>query len=382
MDVLARPSGGRNGRACRRGFGQEGDVGLMRGPEDVVRRVLDSPEEAVEALPAWMDEAGVDGWLRLCEAAMFLGAPGLLTAWHSRLTPAEVAVLSLVERRFEGRAVEAHHLEAAIEVCRAQATRDLALEGRVRMERGLHRYESGDIEGARDDLTWAETRLSSVAKASRDHDLSVLNKAAFHLAVGEAIMALESYGELSRTAGHADESIAISRLAAGRIHADLGQDFDALRLLWLGHAHAIRAGQLMLAIEAGTTFVDLAEHHLSDTAEPMAQQVEKAAPRSAGEGQPVAEVLRSEAEAVLAWCCEACGLDLGGTDRPELRAVALLAGRYGRTDLISFLIGVPEGVDDPMLCAVMQHVDVDNASGWATRMSALALEALDPHTEV
>ncbi len=354
----------------------------MRGPEDVVQRVLSSPEEAVEALQTWMDDAGVDGWLRLCEAAIFLGAPGLVTAWRTHLSPAEATVLDLVERRSTGRTVEASHLDAALEVCRAQDTRDLALEGRVRMERGLHRYEGGDVEGARDDLTWAETRLSSVAKASRDHDLSLLNKAAFHLAVGEAIMALQTYGELSRTAGHADESIAISRLAAGRIHADLGQEFDALRLLWLGHAHAIRAGQTMLAIEAGTTFVDLAEQHLTNDAAPMAQQVEEAAPRSAGGPVPQPAVLRSEAEAVLTWCSEACGDDLSGPERPELRAVALLAGRYGRTDLVERLLNAAEAVDDPMLCAVMQQVDADNASRWATRMAALALKGLDPDAQV
>ena len=32
------------------------------------------------------------------------------------------------------------------------------------MERGLVHFENGDTEDARDDLTWAETRLKSVAK--------------------------------------------------------------------------------------------------------------------------------------------------------------------------------------------------------------------------
>lgn len=354
----------------------------MRGPEAVVRRVLEQPDEAVEALEGWMTEAEVDGWLRLCEAAAFIGADGLVARWRPRLSSAESAVLDLVLKRLNNEALVSEDLEAVLATCTAQETRDLALEGRVRMERGLHRFEQGDLEGARDDLTWAETRLSSVGKASRDHDLSLLNKAAFHLAVGEPIMALQTYGELSRTAGHADESIAISRLAAGRIHADLDQPFDALRLLWLAHAHAILSGQLMLAIEAGTTFVDLAEAHLDSDATPMAEQVEAAGPRSAGEEAPVAKVQRQEAEAVLEWCSGACGTDLSGQERPELRAVALLASRYDRLDLIEHMLGSSELVEDPMLCAVMQHVEPEAAASWTARMSALALQGLDPITEI
>ncbi|GIR07935.1 MAG: hypothetical protein CM15mP18_2640 [Methanobacteriota archaeon] len=66
-------------------------------------------------------------------------------------------------------------------------------------------------------------------------------------------MALQVYGEMSRTAGHANESIAISRLSAGRIYGTSDRCSKALRLLWISHTHAILAGQRMLAIEAGTT---------------------------------------------------------------------------------------------------------------------------------
>ena len=158
-------------------------------------------------------------------------------------------------------------------------------------------------------------------------------------------MALQVYGEMSRTAGHANESIAISRLSAGRIYGDLGRclrpfDCSGFRI------RAILAGQRMLAIEAGTTFVDMAEAHLSEDATPMAAQVEAAGPRNIGEEIPDPSVLRSEAEQVLAWCASACGERIDGVERPDLRAVALLAARYERLDIVEHLLGAVDGVED------------------------------------
>lgn len=352
----------------------------MRGPEDVVNQARDGA--TLEQVTSWMKEAGVTDWLHLCEAAVFMGALDRVDEWASELTPAQLAVLEMVRIRAARGALDETIIEAALAVCSSQDTRDLALEGRVRMERGLFRFEQGDHEGARDDLTWAETRLKSVAKASRDHDLTILNKAAFHLALGEQVMALQVYGEMSRTAGHANESIAISRLSAGRIYGDLGQMFEALRLLWISHTHAILAGQRMLAIEAGTTFVDMAEAHLSEDATPMAAQVEAAGPRNIGEEIPDPAVLRSEAEQVLAWCASACGERIDGVERPDLRAVALLAARYDRLDIVEHVLGAVDGVEDPMLCAVMQHVDAEHAEAWSQRMAQLTMHALDPLTEV
>ena len=140
-------------------------------------------------------------------------------------------------------------IDQALEICRTPETRDLALEGRLRMERGLQRFEKGDTVGAEEDLTWAETRLKSVAKASRDHDLSLLNKAAYHMASGEDLMALQVYGDISRHENHAHETIAISRIGASRIHARYGRMFDAARNAWNGHAHAILANQVTMAMK-------------------------------------------------------------------------------------------------------------------------------------
>ena len=174
-----------------------------------------------------------------------------------------------------------------LSVVRTPETRDLALEGRLRMERGLSRYEQGDAEGAEEDFTWAETRLKSVAKASSDHDLSLLNKAAYHMAQGEALMALQVYGDISRTAGHAHETIAISRLGASRIHHALGNAFDAGRHAWNAHKHAMLAAQVQMAIEAGCLFLDMACPNINPkTLRPCTFRLKHAKPFDLNEERP------------------------------------------------------------------------------------------------
>ena len=103
-------------------------------------------------LQQWKDEMKWPSWLPLAEAALFLDAPELLDTMDSLLTPAERAVLGLVRRRWLGDTHLLEPIEAALETTRDPETRDLALEGRLRMERGLVRYEAGDVEGADEDL--------------------------------------------------------------------------------------------------------------------------------------------------------------------------------------------------------------------------------------
>ena len=141
------------------------------------------------------------------------------------------------------------NIDEAIKIAKDPDSRDLKLEGRLRMELGLTRYENGDIEGAKDDLEWAELRLKSVAKASRDHDLSLLNRAALLMATNAPLMALNVYSEITRDGEHAHETIAISRIGASRIRASMGHMFDAARHAWNAHAHAIKP-EANMAIEA------------------------------------------------------------------------------------------------------------------------------------
>ena len=149
---------------------------------------------SLETAEEWRDEHGWNDWMAIIEAALYLDAAELVELLLPVLSPAQRATFDLVRRRMLGDQRLEEAIDQALEVCRNPETRDLALEGRLRMERGLQRFEKGDATGAEEDLTWAETRLKSVAKASRDHDLSLLNKAAYHMASGEDSWRCKSMG--------------------------------------------------------------------------------------------------------------------------------------------------------------------------------------------
>ena len=202
-------------------------------PEEIIQ-AYENGERELEPL---LEKMGWKSWLGVAELGLVLQSD-IVTFLEDKLTPAESKVLDLVKMRIAGE-IDLDSIESALVVARTPETRDLALEGRLRMERGLVHFENGQIEDARDDLTWAETRLKSVAKASRDHDISLLNKAAFHISIDEPMMALHVHGEISRKSGHANETIAISRIQAARIHLAFGHIFDAARCAFNAHAHAI-----------------------------------------------------------------------------------------------------------------------------------------------
>ena len=124
------------------------------------------------------------------------------------------------------------------------------------------------------------------------------------MAQGEALMALQVYGDISRKAGHAHETIAISRLGASRIRQALGHAFDAGRHAWNAHKHAIMASQKQKAIEAGSQFLDLAIGHQEGDANPMHVQVENAKPLNLEDEPPVLEVHPDDIHGVFEWCYE------------------------------------------------------------------------------
>jgi hypothetical protein len=329
----------------------------------------------LETLTEWRNEMNWSKWLPLAEAALFLDAVELLAIIQPELSPAENATLGLVRRRMLGDHRLETAIEEALEISRNKDTRDLALEGRLRMERGLTRYETGDHEGAADDLTWAETRLSSVAKASRDHDLSLINKAAFHMALGEPLMALTTYAEIPRNGGHAHETVAISRLGASRIRAGLGHMFDAARHAWNAHTHAILAHQTNMAVEAGALFIDFSSDSMSEEAVRMKTQVEEAKPRSLGEDAPELAIHPDDVNGVFDWCCSQLPPSLAGADRPDLRAMVALAQRLGKLDTFEHLLQNPDDIEDPMLAAVAQTCVDDETlnQAWGVRLATLTM---------
>ncbi len=353
-------------------------IDVPNSPGFFISRWREKGPVETEILEQWKEEMNIESWLMIAEAAMFLDAAELLELIEKELSPAEKATLALVRRRMLGD----NHLEQAIndaiQISKAPETRDLKLEGRLRMERGLSRFEAGDIEGAEEDLTWSEVRLKSVAKASRDHDLSLLNKAAFHMATGAPFMALAVYSDISRNSGHANETIAISRLGASRIRASIGHMFDAARHAWNAHAHAIKAQQINMAIEAGTLFIELSLDSISPDADLMKEQVKNAKPRSADESEPILKVNKKDIEDIFSWCHSMLPDSNSGEQRPDLRAMVSIAAKINKLDLFSELLENPDEIEDSMLVAIVQACIEDDElkSKWNQRLTVLTLENL------
>ena len=351
------------------------EIELPKAPGYFISRWREQGPVDITTLTTWRDEMNWDTWLPLAEAALFLDAAELLALLETVLSPAEQATLSLVRRRMLGDTRLQQSIEQALDISRHPDTRDLALEGRLRMELGLAKYEAGEIEAAKDDLTWAETRLKSVALASRDHDLSLINKAALHTACGEALMALTVYSDIPRNGNHAHETIALSRLGASRICASIGHNFDAVRHAWNAHAHALLANQVGMAIEGGALFLDFSSEAIDDSAERMQIQIENAKPRDAGEEAHKLKVHSEDINDVFEWCFSHLPESHAGDDRPDLRAMVSLAHRFDKMQHFDSLLNNPDGIEDPILVAIVQNC-IDNAelkSLWNVRLATLTM---------
>ena len=335
-------------------------------PEEIIH-AFENGERELEPL---LEKMGWESWLGVAELGLIMGSE-IVTFLEEKLRPAESKVLELVKKRIAGE-INLDSIEEALEVARKPETRDLALEGRLRMERGLVHFENGQIEEARDDLTWAETRLKSVAKASRDHDISLLNKAAFHLSIDEPMMALHVHGEISRKSGHANETLAISRIQAARIHLAFGHIFDAARCAFNAHAHAMIAKQIELAVESGAIFVEISSGFINDEAEKFADQVAESKPLSAGETAPILQVHSDDVFGVLEWCIENTKEGYSGEERPDLRALVMLAKRLERAELFADLLSSPNEVEDALLAALCASIsEGDSATMWTARVTEI-----------
>jgi len=229
--------------------------------------------------------------LETAECALALGDLGLLNIISEGLTAAEAHMLDLITARIEGDdEAMSTCIEDALLLVRESESRDLILEGRLRMERGLLKVQAGEFEDALDDLEWALSRLKSLVPQSHLHGLSLINKAAYHEHQDEAMMALHLYGEIPLESEFPPEIIAFSRIGAARIHAAHGAFSDAFRHLWNAHRLFSDAGEFGLAWHAGLEFLRVSHAFADPTAIRMAQQAETAAPRQAGEALVVASV--------------------------------------------------------------------------------------------
>ena len=356
------------------------DITVSQAPGHYISKWRKQGPVDLETATIWRDDMGFENWLNIAEAALFLDAAELIELITPQLTPAQEATFALVRRRMLGDTHLLQSIEEAITICQTAETRDLVLEGRLRMEKGLVCFEMGDVETAKDDLDWAEVRLKSVAKAGREHDLSLLNKAAFHMALGQNLMALQVYGDISRSGGHAHETIAISRLGASRIKASIGQMFDAARHAWNAHEHAIIAQQIGMALEAGSLFLELSLGNQKEGAERMAIQVDNAKPIDLDEEAPVLEVNPLDIEGVFNWCIDNLPEETLGEDRPDIRALISIAVKLDKipdVELFSKILDEPKSVEDPILAAICHAIclDENNKNKWSSRLAELTLLA-------
>ena len=127
-------------------------------PEEIII-AYESGERELQPL---LEKMGWKSWLGVAELGLVMKSD-IVDFLADKLSPAETEVLELVKKRLKGE-VDLDSIEKALVVARSPETRDLSLEGRLRMERGLVHFENGDFEDARDDLTWAETRLNLFPK--------------------------------------------------------------------------------------------------------------------------------------------------------------------------------------------------------------------------
>ena len=332
----------------------------MRTPSQVISELKSGDSLSEEEFP----------YLVLAEQALGEGETEVLNLLKGELTESQLCVLEITACRISGQD-PGELIEKALEITSSRENRDLHLEGRVRMERGLQRFVNGDVEGADEDLTWAETRLKSVAKASRDHDLSLLNKASFHLSTNAPLMALQVYGEISKSAGHAAETLTLSRLGAARILASIGQLFPAIRNAWNASIHARNTGYLELQWQANTLFLGLAADNLSDTAAPMSEQVVEPGTRSYAEDGELPAILPADLEMVFD---ETVSLEseFDGVERPDLRGLLLSAVALDRIDEIPWLDSGVQEIEDPVLVSAMISVlDDERVIIWQNRMNEL-----------
>ena len=292
----------------------------------------------LETVKLWKEELGWESWLPVAEAAQASGTSDLVELVLPELTALESDLLGLIHQSSPEERVDLmERLQVLIERSRDPEERDVALEGRLRMERGLIRFEEGAMDEAGADLEWAERRLRSVALASRDHDLSLLNRAAFHMAIGEHLMSLQIHSEISRHGGHAHETIALSRLQTCRIHLGLGHAHDALRHAWNAHAHALMAGMIPIGVEAGAALLEIGAWNLDAEHPRMADVAAHASPREVGDAPRLIGLHPADANGVLEWCLGHAGPPWDGAIRPDLRSLTETALLLGRKDLLETL---------------------------------------------
>ena len=229
--------------------------------------------------------------LEVAECSLSLGISDLCDLAKEKLTEAELLVLELISMRNSGELDNMfNNIDKALILVREKATRDLILEGRLRMELGLLKVQTNSKDDPREDFEWALKRLSSMCENSRLHGLSIINKAAFHEHIDEKLMALHLYGEIPLNGEFPKEVVGFSRIGAARIMMEIGHVADACRHLYNAHEIFRNSKNDELAWHSGFQFLTTAAPYANLNAKRMLEQSGDASPRELGEEIPKPEI--------------------------------------------------------------------------------------------
>jgi len=237
---------------------------------------------------------GIDAanpYLEIAECSLSLGINELYELSFNKLSKAEKLILELITLRNSGKTNEMfNNIEEALNLVRKKESRDLVLEGRLRMELGLIKVQSNSKDNPHDDFDWALKRLASVSTNSRLHGLSIINKAAFHEHSNEHFMALHLYGEIPLEGEFPAEIVGFSRIGAARIMSGIGNHKEACRHLYNAYQVFSKSNNIELAWHSGFEFIKLGAQFAELNAERMSEQIINAKPMEVGDEKQVAKI--------------------------------------------------------------------------------------------
>ena len=229
--------------------------------------------------------------LEVAECALSLGIDELYNLSIVNLNDAENLILELISLRKSGEMDGMfNNIDTALGIVRKKESRDLVLEGRLRMELGLIKVQTNSKDDPNEDFDWAMKRLSSVSTYSRLHGLSIINKAAYHEHVNEDLMALHLYGEIPLKGEFPVEIVGFSRIGAARIMMSLGNTKEACRHLYNAHNVFTNSNNIELAWHSGFEFLKIGTQFIGINAERMSVQVKNSKPMEAGEEKPLTQI--------------------------------------------------------------------------------------------
>lgn len=199
---------------------------------------------------------------------------------------------------------------------RRPGCRNLLLEARARMHRGLARCSLGDADAV-NDLKWAMERFRALSPTSREHGFAVLNLASHHAQSGEHMMALATLSEISRKGMFPDIIVGLSRRSAARSYAVIGDLSTAVRHHWVAWRLFCQEDTVALAESSALHCLDLMLADVSVDADSIERIIEDARPRPRDGIQIHASNPEDIAELVV-WLSPRIVTDLGGESRPDL----------------------------------------------------------------